>query len=139
MFVEIVIIASPMRESSDLVKQNTRKTVLTEKYHYMNEELQALQDKIVVMLKSVFDPEIPVNIYDLGMIYDVDVDDDNNVTIEMTFTSPNCPAADFILMDVQLKVESIKEVNKVDINLTFDPPWDRSMMSEEALLELGMM
>lgn len=105
----------------------------------MNEELQALQDKIVVMLKSVFDPEIPVNIYDLGMIYDVDVDDDNNVTIEMTFTSPNCPAADFILMDVQLKVESIKEVNKVDINLTFDPPWDRSMMSEEALLELGMM
>lgn len=105
----------------------------------MNEELQALQDKIVVMLRTVYDPEIPVNIYDLGMIYDVDVDDDSNVTIEMTFTSPACPAADFILMDVQLKVESIQEVKKVDINLTFDPPWDRSMMSEEALLELGMM
>ncbi len=105
----------------------------------MNEELQAIQDKIVVMLKTVYDPEIPVNIYDLGMIYDVDVDDYNNVTIEMTFTSPACPAADFILMDVQMKVESVEEVNKVDINLTFDPPWDRSMMSEEALFELGMM
>lgn len=93
----------------------------------------------MVMLKTVYDPEIPVNIYDLGMIYDVDVDDYNNVTIEMTFTSPACPAADFILMDVQMKVESIEEVNKVDINLTFDPPWDRSMMSEEALFELGMM
>ena len=98
-----------------------------------------MQDKIVVMIKTVDDPEIPVNIYDLGMIYDVDVDDFNNVTIEMTFTSPACPAADFILMDVQMKVESIEEVNKVDINLTFDPPWDRSMMSEEALFELGMM
>lgn len=93
----------------------------------------------MVMLKTVYDPEIPVNIYDLGMIYDVDVDDYNNVTVEMTFTSPACPAADFILMDVQMKVESIEEVNKVDINLTFDPPWDRSMMSEEALFELGMM
>ena len=105
----------------------------------MNEELQELQDKIVVMLKTVYDPEIPVNIYDLGMIYDVDVDDFNNVTIEMTFTSPACPAADFILMDVQMRVESFEELNKVDINLTFDPPWDRSMMSEEALFELGMM
>lgn len=105
----------------------------------MSEELQAFQDKIVVMLRTVYDPEIPVNIYDLGMIYDVDIDDQNNVTIEMTFTSPNCPAADFILMDVQLKVESIPEVNSVDINLTFEPPWDRSMMTEEALLELGMM
>jgi FeS assembly SUF system protein len=105
----------------------------------MNEELQALQDKIVVMLRTVYDPEIPVNIYDLGLIYDVDVDEHNNVAIEMTFTSPSCPAADFILMDVQLKVESIPEVNNVDLNLTFEPPWDRSMLSEEALLELGML
>lgn len=105
----------------------------------MNEKIQKLQDDIVVMLRTVYDPEIPVNIYDLGMIYNVDVDEGNNVTIEMTFTSPNCPAADFILMDVQMKVESIKEVNKVGINLTFDPPWDKSMMSEEALLELGFM
>ncbi|MDO5664714.1 MAG: iron-sulfur cluster assembly protein [Bacteroidia bacterium] len=105
----------------------------------MNDELQKLQDKIVVMLRTVYDPEIPVNIYDLGLIYDVDIDDANNVTIEMTFTSPSCPAADFILMDVQMKVESIPEVNNVDLNLTFDPPWDKSMMSEEALLELGFM
>ena len=105
----------------------------------MNEELLALQDKIVVMLRTVYDPEIPVNIYDLGMIYDVDIDEGNNVTIEMTFTSPNCPAADFILMDVRMKIESIDEVNNVDINLTFEPPWDKSMMTEEALLELGMM
>lgn len=105
----------------------------------MNEELQALQDKIVVMLRTCYDPEIPVNIYDLGMIYDVDIDENNNVTIEMTFTSPACPAADFILMDVQMKVESIDEVNSVNINLTFDPPWDQSMMSEEAMLELGML
>ncbi|HHV85146.1 MAG TPA: DUF59 domain-containing protein [Petrimonas sp.] len=105
----------------------------------MNDELQKLQDKIVVLLRTVYDPEIPVNIYDLGLVYDVDIDDANNVTIEMTFTSPSCPAADFILMDVQMKIESIPEVNSVDLNLTFDPPWDKSMMSEEALLELGFM
>lgn len=105
----------------------------------MNEKIQKLQDDIVVMLRTVYDPEIPVNIYDLGMIYDVDVDEGNNVTIEMTFTSPNCPAADFILMDVQMKVESIPEVKDVTVNLTFEPPWDKSMMSEEALLELGFM
>lgn len=105
----------------------------------MNDELQKLQDKIVVMLRTVYDPEIPVNIYDLGLIYDVDIDDANNVTVEMTFTSPSCPAADFILMDVQMKIESIPEVNSVDLNLTFDPPWDQSMMSEEAMLELGFM
>ncbi len=105
----------------------------------MNEELQALQDKVVVMLRTVYDPEIPVNIYDLGLIYDVDIDDQNNVTIEMTFTSPACPAADFILMDVQMKVESIEEVNSVNLDLTFDPPWDQSMLSEEAMLELGLM
>jgi metal-sulfur cluster biosynthetic enzyme len=79
----------------------------------MNEELQKLQDKIVVLLRTVYDPEIPVNIYDLGLIYDVDIDDANNVTIEMTFTSPSCPAADFILMDIQMKIESIPEVNRV--------------------------
>lgn len=105
----------------------------------MNEELQALQDKIVVMLRTCYDPEIPVNIYDLGMVYDVDIDEANNVTIEMTFTSPACPAADYILMDVQMKVESIEGINSVNLNLTFDPPWDKSMMSEEAMLELGML
>ena len=105
----------------------------------MNEVLQAVQDKVVEMLRTCYDPEIPVNIYDLGLIYDIDIDEANNVTIEMTFTSPSCPAADFILMDVQMKVESIAEVNNVDLDLVFDPPWDKSMMSEEALLELGFM
>jgi FeS assembly SUF system protein len=105
----------------------------------MNEELQRIQDQIVMMLRTVYDPEIPVNIFDLGMIYDIDIDDDFNVNIEMTFTSPSCPAADYILMDVQMKVESIKGVKSVNINLTFDPPWDKSMMSEEAMLELGLL
>lgn len=105
----------------------------------MNHELQALQDKVVTMLRTVYDPEIPVNVYDLGLIYDVDIDPENNVTIQMTFTSPTCPIADFILMDVQMKLESIPEVKRVTIDLTFDPPWDWSMMSEEAMLELGLM
>lgn len=105
----------------------------------MNENIQKIQDMTVVMLRTVYDPEIPVNIFDLGMIYDVDVDEEANVNVEMTFTSPACPAADYILMDVQMKLESIEGVKSVNVNLTFDPPWDRSMMSEEALLELGMM
>jgi FeS assembly SUF system protein len=105
----------------------------------MNQELQALQDKVVTMLRTVYDPEIPVNVYDLGLIYDVDIDPENNVTIQMTFTSPACPMVDFILMDMQMKLESIPEVKRVSIDLTFDPPWNRSMMSEEAMLELGLM
>jgi FeS assembly SUF system protein len=105
----------------------------------MNEELQRIQDQIVMMLRTVYDPEIPVNIFDLGMVYDIDIDDDFNVNIEMTFTSPSCPAADYILMDVQTKIESIKGVKSVNVNLTFDPPWDKSMMSEEAMLELGLL
>ncbi|HOM64165.1 MAG TPA: iron-sulfur cluster assembly protein [Dysgonamonadaceae bacterium] len=105
----------------------------------MNDELQRIQDEIVMMLRTVYDPEIPVNIFDLGMIYDIDIDDEFNVNIEMTFTSPSCPAADYILMDVQMKVESVKGVKSVNVNLTFDPPWDKSMMSEEAMLELGLL
>lgn len=105
----------------------------------MNQELQALQDKVVTMLRTVYDPEIPVNVYDLGLIYDVDIDPENNVNIQITFTSPTCPMSDFILMDMQMKLESIPEVKRVSIDLTFDPPWDRSMMSEEAMLELGLM
>ena len=105
----------------------------------MNTKIQDLQDEIVVMLRSVYDTEIPINIYDLGLIYDVDIDDDNNVTVEMTLTSPNCPAIDFILSDVKMKVESVETVKEVSIDLVFDPPWDRSMMSEEALLDLGLL
>ncbi len=104
----------------------------------MNEFLE-IEEKIVSMLKTVFDPEIPVNIYDLGLIYKVDVDDDANVTIDMTLTAPNCPAVDFIVEDVQMKVESIEGVKSVKINIVFDPPWDKDMMSEEAKLELGFL
>ena len=105
----------------------------------MNSNMQDLLEEIIVMLHSVYDPEIPVNIFDLGLIYDVDIDEGNNVRIEMTLTSPNCPAVDFILSDVQMKVESVEAVNEVTIDLVFDPPWERSMMSEEALLELGFL
>ncbi len=104
----------------------------------MNEFLE-IEEKIVSMLKTVFDPEIPVNIYDLGLIYKVDVDDEANVTIDMTLTAPNCPAVDFIVEDVQMKVESIEGVKSVKINIVFDPPWDKDMMSEEAKLELGFL
>ena len=91
------------------------------------------------MLRLVFDPEIPVNIYDLGLIYEIDIDDEKNVKIKMTLTAPNCPAADFILEDVRIKVESIDEVKSVDIDLVFEPEWDKDMMSEEAKLELGFL
>lgn len=102
-------------------------------------ELLKLEEDIVMMLKTVYDPEIPVNVYDLGLIYDVDIDNDKNVTITMTLTAPNCPAADFILEDVRYKVESLKEVNNVIVNLTFEPEWNRDMLSEEAKLELGFL
>lgn len=98
-----------------------------------------IEQKIVQMIKTVYDPEIPVNVFDLGLIYEIAVADDNGVTITMTLTAPNCPAADFILEDVRQKVESIEEVESVTINLTFEPEWNRDMMSEEALLELGFL
>lgn len=105
----------------------------------MSADLLDLEVEIVRMLKTVYDPEIPVNIYDLGLIYKVDVDDDKNLTITMTLTAPNCPAADFILEDVRLKMESIRAINNVVINLTFEPQWTREMLSEEAKLELGFL
>ncbi|NLZ94507.1 MAG: DUF59 domain-containing protein [Bacteroidales bacterium] len=105
----------------------------------MDTRIQDLQDEILMMIRTVYDPEIPINIYDLGLIYDIDIHDNNDVTIEMTLTSPNCPAIDYILADLKMKVKAVEAVNEVNIDLTFDPPWDRSMMSEEALLELGLL
>lgn len=105
----------------------------------MKNEFLQTEEAIVAMLKTVYDPEIPVNIYDLGLVYKVDVDDDKNVRIDMTLTAPNCPAADFILEDVRMKVESIPEVKSVEVNLVFEPEWDKDMMSEEAKLELGFL
>lgn len=101
------------------------------------EEKLAIQERIIDVLKTVYDPEIPVNIYDLGMIYKIDVDDKGNLDMDMTFTSPSCPAADFIFEDVRTKVESVEGIKSANINLIFDPIWDQSMMSEEAKVELG--
>lgn len=98
-----------------------------------------IEEDIVTMIKTVYDPEIPIDIYNLGLIYGVDVDEDKNVTITMTLTAPNCPAADFIIEDVRFKVQTVKGVNNVIIDLTFDPPWHRDMLSEEAKLELGFL
>ena len=95
--------------------------------------------KIVEILKTVYDPEIPVNIYDLGLIYRIDVNEDASVNVDMTLTAPSCPAADFIMEDVQQKVESVEGVKSVNINLVFEPQWDKDMMSEEATLELGFL
>ncbi|MDY3070620.1 MAG: iron-sulfur cluster assembly protein [Parabacteroides sp.] len=105
----------------------------------MNNEFLQTEEAIVAMLKTVYDPEIPVNIYDLGLVYKVDVDEEKNVTIDMTLTAPNCPAADFIVEDVRMKVESISDVKSVDVNLVFEPEWDKDMMTEEAKLELGFL
>ena len=101
------------------------------------EEKTKIEERIVDVLKTVYDPEIPVNIYDLGMIYKIDVDEKGNLDMDMTFTAPSCPAADFILEDVRTKVESVDGVKSANINLVFDPVWDQSMMAEEARVELG--
>lgn len=97
-----------------------------------------LESSIVKALKNVYDPEIPVNVYDLGLIYEISVEN-AQVDITMTLTAPNCPMADILLGDVETYVGEIKGVEKVNINLTFDPPWDKNMLSEEARLELGLM
>ena len=100
-------------------------------------EKTQIEERIVDVLKTVYDPEIPVNIYDLGMIYKIDVKDDSTVDLDMTFTAPNCPAADYILEDVRTKIESVEGVKGSNVNLVFEPVWDQSMMSEEARVELG--
>lgn len=105
----------------------------------MNNEFLQLEEKIVKMLKTVYDPEIPVNIYDLGLVYKVDIDEQQNVRLDMTLTAPNCPAADFLVEDVRMKIESIEGVKSVEVNLVFEPEWDRDMMTEEAKLELGFL
>jgi FeS assembly SUF system protein len=98
-----------------------------------------IEGKIVEALKTVYDPEIPVNVYDLGLIYEIDVTEDKEARIEMTLTAPNCPVVDMLLMDVENAVTGVEGVEKVKVNLVFDPPWDKSMLSEEAKLDLGML
>jgi FeS assembly SUF system protein len=97
------------------------------------------EDSIINVIKTIFDPEIPVNIYELGLIYDVRVDDDANAEVDMTLTTPNCPVAESLPQEVKQKIELIAGLKKVEVNLLFDPPWDKDMMSEEARFELGFM
>lgn len=103
------------------------------------EDILRVERDIVLTLKNIYDPEIPVNIYDLGLIYEIDFAPDGVATIRMTLTAPNCPMADILVEDVNTQVAKINGVEKVNVILTFEPTWDRSMMSEEALLELNML
>ena len=98
-----------------------------------------IEERIIAMLKTVYDPEIPVNIYDLGLIYKIDLQDNGEVVLDMTLTAPNCPAADFIMEDVRQKVDPVEGVTSSVVNLVFEPEWDKDMMSEEAKLELGFL
>ena len=104
-----------------------------------NEQLTKydIETKTVEMLRTIFDPEIPVNVYDLGLIYRIDVSDDFDITVDMTLTAPNCPAADFIMEDIQQKLDSIHGAKSATVNLVFEPEWNKDMMSEEAKLDLG--
>ncbi|WP_422858323.1 DUF59 domain-containing protein [Flagellimonas sp. S174] len=109
----------------------------------MSEEItidtQELGEKIVKVLKTIYDPEIPVDIYELGLIYDVFVNEDNDVKILMTLTSPNCPVAETLPVEVEEKVKSLDVLKDVEVEITFDPPWTQDLMSEEAKLELGLL
>ena len=105
----------------------------------MKNEFLEMEEKVVSVLKTVYDPEIPVDIYNLGLIYGIESNNDGEVKITMTLTASNCPAADFLVEDVQMKVEGIEGVSKVNIDIVFEPEWNKDMMSEEAKLELGFL
>jgi FeS assembly SUF system protein len=107
----------------------------------MEDKLDFLQkeSEIVQVLKQIYDPEIPINVYDLGLIYEINIDEEGVAEIKMTLTAPNCPIADDILTDIRDRVGEIEGIKMVNINLVFDPPWDKNMMTEEAQLELGLL
>lgn len=98
-----------------------------------------IEERVVEVLKTVYDPEIPVDIYNLGLIYRIELHDDGTLDVDMTLTAPNCPAADFIVEDVRIKLDGIEGVKDAKVSLVFEPEWDKDMMSEEAKLELGFM
>lgn len=103
------------------------------------EDILKVEQEIVATLKNIYDPEIPVNIYDLGLIYEIEFTPDGTAEIQMTLTAPNCPMADILVLDINTQVAKIPGVTSVNVSLVFDPPWDKDMMSEEARLELGLM
>ena len=105
----------------------------------MENEIVVLENKVVDMLKTIYDPEIPVDIFELGLIYEVQIDEYRNVAIQMTLTSPNCPVAESLPKEVEDKVSGIEGITKATVDIVFDPPWDKDMMSEEAKLELGFL
>ncbi len=105
----------------------------------MNMNKKELEDIIITALKSVYDPEIPVDIYELGLVYNIEIQDDLHVVVTMTLTSPSCPVAESLPVEVEQKVASIEAVKSAKVEITFDPPWDKEMMSEEAQLELGFL
>ena len=104
-----------------------------------SEEKLKLEERVVEILKTVYDPEIPVDIYNLGLVYRIELHDDGTLDVDMTLTAPNCPAADFIVEDVRIKLDGITGIKEAHVNLVFEPEWDKDMMSEEAKLELGFM
>ncbi len=103
------------------------------------DERLKIEERIVEVLRTVYDPEIPVDIYSLGLVYRIDLADDGSLTVDMTLTAPNCPMADFIMEDVRMKLEGIEGVTSVTVNIVFEPEWNKDMMSEEAKLELGLL
>lgn len=105
----------------------------------MGDKIAKIEQDIVAALKQVYDPEIPINIYDLGLIYKIDVKDNYDVDVDMTLTAPNCPMVDDLLEQVQSSLRNVEDVRSVNVNIVFEPPWSKSMMSEEALLDLGLI
>ena len=105
----------------------------------MNDDLQKLGEDVVGVLCQIYDPEIPVNIYELGLIYDVEVCDQYDVRVLMTFTAPNCPVSETLPVEIKEKIETLEKVKSATIDITWDPPWEKDMMSEEAKLELGFL
>lgn len=103
------------------------------------DERLKIEERIIDVLHTVYDPEIPVDIYSLGLVYRIDLADDGALTVDMTLTAPNCPMADFIMEDVRMKLEAVKGVTSVNVNIVFEPEWNKDMMTEEAKLELGLL
>jgi FeS assembly SUF system protein len=102
------------------------------------EDIKPLRDRVVEVIKTCYDPEIPVDIYELGLIYEINITEGNDVHVKMTLTSPACPVAESLPLEVEQKIKNIPDVNNAKVEITYDPPWEKSMMSEEARMELGM-